>query len=642
METELESMVVRLTGDGSSFQQMWQDAQEASQKTGQEIEKLSDKVEEFASNAAQALAALGIGSLLSNALGNFQEAEDIGQRLSSVMRANGREIESTMALYNDFAIQIQNTTTLEDDFILSLLRTAETFGTTGTAATRATQDAIALSFAIDGTADSANGLIRLTTALAKGNVKQAMQFARMVPQLRGITNESEFVARSQELIAAGMQSAHDATQTSSAGFAMLSRDFGNMLEDFGKVVAQGARPFIDALRGMVAWFSSLSDETKSTIVVIAALATGLLALGPIVAGLGLLINLAFSPITLIIGGIIAGIALLVNALGGVGPTIEIIQEGFQSFWDWFQPIWDAFVGVVEAAWEAISAGASALWDSIVAIWESIVGETEVDWGMIRDAIVTALEFCEFTIRNFGLVAENVWIRLKLGFMIAVDFIKDAGIALVANVAAAAMAIGEVFSTLWDAVSGGGLEAFEGLGDRMSQTFTRVHDDIATAMGAGESDTTRSLRRELQANNQVLGQAFEDFQAQRRRAIDNGGDEASEWWEDYGEEEGEGHNEGFKKGMEKFDAVLAGSAEAISRIAEFQDRVAGMRGTSGTPRSGVGAAGARAGGDPVVANSPGPARSDSLQITQVTLLTDIRDILLRNANNNVEIEAAGLS
>lgn len=640
METELESMVVRLTGDGSSFQQMWQDAEEASQKAGQEIEGLTEKVEDFAKNAAQALAALGLGSLLANALGNFQEAEDIGQRLSSVMRANGRDIESTMGLYEDFASQIQATTTLEDDFILSLLRTAETFNLTGQSATQATQDAIALSFAIDGTADSANSLIRLTGALANGNVKQAMQFARMVPQLRGITNESEFVARAQQLIAAGMQSANDATQTSSAGFAMLSRDFGNMLEDFGKVVAEGARPFVDALREMVAWFNDLDDSTKSTIVVVAALATGLLALGPIVAGLGLLINLAFSPFTLIIGGIIAGLALLTQALGGVGPTIEIIRSGFQSFWDWFQPVWDAFVGVVSAAWEAIEAGASALWDTITGIWDSLVGEAEIDWAAIRDAIVTALEFCEFTIRNFGMVAENVWIRIKLGFMVAVDFIKDAGIALVANVSAAVMAIGEVFSTLWDAVSGGGFEAFEGLGDRMSATFTRVHDELSTAMGAGESDITRGLRRELEANNEVLGQAFEDFQRERRAANQTEQDEVEEDWSEFGEQSSDQYNEGFKKGMEKFDAVLAGSAEAFSRIAEFQDKILAMRGGAAST-GGTGAAGVRASGAPVVVNSPPPARADAAGSTQITLLTDIRDIL-RDRSSAIEIEAAGLS
>lgn len=263
-ESELERMVVRIAGDGSDYQKMLKDAEGATKDTAKAVEDAGKKIEgaeqslnHFASAAANAVVALGGLALLKDALGNFQEAEDIAVRLSAALEANGRDVEALTADYSDFAATLERTTTAEDDGIIKLLQTAETMGITGEAAKRAAKNAIALEGALGIDAQSA---IRMTTALEQGH---AEMLGRFIPALRGIQDETEQAAKAQEILAKMFGAAEATAKTSSGAMKNLSRDFGNMLEDIGAVVATAIRPFIDALSQLVAMLRELPGWVKT-------------------------------------------------------------------------------------------------------------------------------------------------------------------------------------------------------------------------------------------------------------------------------------------------------------------------------------------------------------------------------------------
>lgn len=291
METEIESLIVRLIGDGSSFQQMMQESVAASkeaaaqvEQAAKQIEGFSSKMEGFATTATQALAALGTTAMLHQAFEGFAEAEAISLHLTAALESNGRAVEATRAEYERFAAQLEKTTTMEDDAVLALLAKAEAFQLTGEAAKKAVKDSIALAAVNDGEASS---YLRFTAAMAKGDTELAMHMARMIPQLRGITDEAEFVAKAQQLIATGMSTAEAEMNSSAGALKVLKRDWGNLLEELGKFVAMAVGPVVKALTSVVAWLKELPDWVKAATVVVAGLAAAAAAIAtvaPLVIG----------------------------------------------------------------------------------------------------------------------------------------------------------------------------------------------------------------------------------------------------------------------------------------------------------------------------------------------------------------------
>lgn len=298
MDSEtLTNLVVRLTGDGSSYEAMMDRAQSSTTSAADNIESAANRAEgsikNFANSAVAALAVLGAGALGKEALGNFQEAESIGIKLNAVLEANGRNVQALTADYTDFAVALEKSTVMEDDAILKLATMAETMRTTGEATKQAVKGAIAIAAVNDGAAES---YIRFTAALARGDTETAMSMARMIPQLRGIKNETVFLAEAEKLLTVGMKAAEAEMKSSAGQLKVLRRDWGNMLEDFGKVVAVGLKPVVEWLAKGTAWLRGLSDEAKQNITIVAALVAGLVALGPAIA----IVKLLLAPILAVV------------------------------------------------------------------------------------------------------------------------------------------------------------------------------------------------------------------------------------------------------------------------------------------------------------------------------------------------------
>lgn len=259
------------------------------------------------------------GGLGYKALGEFEVMESGMLKLEAAIKANGREVERTMNSYTVFASEIQNATRIGDDNVLALLQEAESMGLTGEAAKRAAKNAISLGAAKGMAASSA---IRMTVALEQG---RSEMLGRFLPALRDIKDETERTAKAQELIG-NMFAVAEADAASFAGqMDQLNNSFGDFLEEIGAVLASMLKPFVAFLKELVTQFQELHSSTKTIIAVVIALGTGLgiviTTIGGVVIAVGTLITAYGTFITTLAGSgpIIAAFGTALNlALGPVG------------------------------------------------------------------------------------------------------------------------------------------------------------------------------------------------------------------------------------------------------------------------------------------------------------------------------------
>lgn len=187
----------------------------------------------------------GMTKLADESLKAWMETEDTLVSLQSVIESSGGDVEALTKDYQSFASAVQSVTTMGDDAVLSILQTAEAFGISGDAAKKAAKDAISIAAINDSNAAS---MIRLTARMAEGDVKGAMVFARMVPQLRGVKDGLEFVEKYQQLVDSGWVTAGRRAETLSGQLKQLENDWGDLQERMGETLAVGVLPTVKGLR----------------------------------------------------------------------------------------------------------------------------------------------------------------------------------------------------------------------------------------------------------------------------------------------------------------------------------------------------------------------------------------------------------
>lgn len=271
--TEVGNLIVRLTGDGANYQNMLSSAVSAAEGVATKLAKVGAAVSLAVSAPFIALRAAALHAFAGAEMGEI--------KLRAVLQANERQVDSTMSRYKSFALEMQRTTTAEDDAVLATFRLAETFDLTGDAAERAVKEAYALGTAAEISSDAA---MRLTAAMAKGDVETAMLFSRMVKQLRGVRDETKFVERYNKLITQGMAQAKAEATSYSGSMMQLKNDMGNLLETLGEFVARGWKPFIQYARQAIAVVQDFSPAMQQTVATITSL---LATIGPAIAGLGM-------------------------------------------------------------------------------------------------------------------------------------------------------------------------------------------------------------------------------------------------------------------------------------------------------------------------------------------------------------------
>lgn len=625
---EIAALVVRLTGDGSGYQQMLQQAGQSAQQTAEtigvnarQIEGFGRAIQGYAGAAMSALGSVQAYRFLSGAFEAFQGREVGIVRLSAALRANERDVESTTAEYRRFATQLAATSTASAGQVLGALRAAEGFNLTGAAAERATRNALNLSYAVHGTADSMESMMRLTAKVEEGDLRGAMRFARMIPQLRGVRDETEFLAKYQRLLSAGMFAASDIANSSAGVMAKLGNSYKALRADIGSAVAEGVKPYVRALTDGINWVRGMNSETRTFIVTTLGLAAALLALRPALAALGIVFNIFFGGIGLwggLIAVAIAGVAAWVASFGGVGRAWDWIKGKGEEFFEWARPMWIAFLGVAEAAWEGVKEVATYVWriiqlaaivtlGAIGDLWRRMLGGATIGWNELRDVAVEVLVSLEFTMRRLGPVLELLWLRAGQHFLEFAARVEDwFGHRFLGFLANALEAMGNI----------GGAAAL-----RLISAVPGMMAGAANAVMLEADKLQNALMEEyLKFRSRRLLEIYAPREAVRAAEI-------------AGEAVGQSFNTGVKRELGKLEGVITGSAESLSRLAAYREAnsiFGAPRPTTGRGGGGGGAFGGGGGFAPVAA-APTAANPVPVQAippsAQSRVQEEIRDILM---------------
>lgn len=533
-EDEIGRLVVRLLGDDVQYQKVLTGAAEDAERAASKIEGVTDRIGRAFGGLTLAAPIFAIGK---QAVDAFAEAETIETKLLSVLKGNQREVDSTIERYKTFAAQLQELTTAEDDAILNTLRMAETFKLTGAAAEKAVKDAYALAAIGDVSADAA---LRVTQAMAKGDVEAAMRFSRLIPALRGVRDEATFTAEYARIVAAGMEAARTETNTFTGAVTRLKVAAGNMLEPFGRIVADVLKPLIKGLRVAAIWVENLSEESKRWI---AIGAFAISALG-ITAFLGALNSVfpVLSNVKAILFGLLNPIVLVTAAVGALGYWVVTHTRAGAVALDWFGRQWARLVEHVRPAIEGIKAAIAAgnLKLAFDIAWVQIQISFQEGIRPLREAWIGFLTFF-----------KRAWAE-------SVAFVRTQWLGVTTSIAEMLISSG---------LFGGDVdEVLKTLNEDSERAANRIKADRQAAMDAIDAEAAKRMQgldaqlRDLETRrNELTEQArAENIFAQRA------GGRIGEAGRDAGRQ----FNRALVDEIKRFQAVEYGGAEAISRIAEF--------------------------------------------------------------------------
>jgi phage-related minor tail protein len=353
------------------------------QKAGESFKRAGKVMTDFGKNLSLKVTAPILG-LAAASLKLFDTQIQSEQKLAASLRAGGEEVENNLASFKEFASGLQAITTVGDEATLSMLGIAKTMGLSNENSQQAVKQAIGLSSAMGISAESA---IRMTAALADGD---AMMLTRYFPTLKKIKDSTERAKVAQDLLNKAFQQSKVEAQEGLGPLKQLQNQFGDLLEEFGAIVAEGILPVINKLKGMISTFQDLSPGVKKTIVIIGALLAVigplLLVIGAIVTQIGVMLvvlptlgatitatvipaliamSAAMIPILVVAAKIILVIALIVGAFKLWMFTLRKLKSMFEDTFGPIGDIVDAFIEKLDNISPVLGNIARAIKDTVV-------------------------------------------------------------------------------------------------------------------------------------------------------------------------------------------------------------------------------------------------------------------------------------
>jgi TP901 family phage tail tape measure protein len=270
-----------------------------------------------------------------------------------------------------------------------------------------------------------SGLRMALGRLAKEGVKDVpAEMARLITKIKETKDESEAAAIAVELFGSrnavdmaaairegrleiddlvnslnNSQGALQQTAADSETTAEKWDKFKNKMMLAGAQIGDAIMPVLDKIADLLSkvaeWFTALPEPVQQVVIAAGLFAA---AIGPVIAGVGMLttavmgLNIAFlaNPITWIIAAIVALGAILVYAWN----EFEWFREGLQSIWDsimeamqpvvdWFRDNWDQIKDVLVTAFKVIAA---VIAGSLFAMWKGIEVVVKIVAGFIKGLI----------------------------------------------------------------------------------------------------------------------------------------------------------------------------------------------------------------------------------------------------------------
>ena len=253
-----------------------------------------------------------------------QQAKAIAQ-VEAGLKSTGGQVGYTSKQLQKMASDLQSKTLFGDEEILKDA-TAQllTFtNITGEQFAQSQQAALDLATRLDGDLKSASIMLGKALNDPVANLsamsRAGIQFSEDQKEVIKALAEGGNMAEAQSIILEELSrqyggSAEAAAAAGTGGLKQLQNAFGDLQEEFGKVIMDFMPPVIDGLKKMLAAFQNLSPEAKRFMVIGAGIAA---ALGPLLVLLPSLIQgfmALLSPVGLIVGAIVGlGIAIVTFA-----------------------------------------------------------------------------------------------------------------------------------------------------------------------------------------------------------------------------------------------------------------------------------------------------------------------------------------
>lgn len=606
-QTQLEELVVKISADVSGLvkaaetgKKVLDQLNNSSKAMVDQVGRLTGQLRNFAGGVAAAFGAIGLHLGFGSMLSAWKTQEEAVIGLNAVLRANGREVDTLSRDYQDFASKVQEGSVFGDEYVISLLKTAETYRITGDAAKQAAKDSLALA-TINGS--SASAMMRITAAMAQGDVQKAMRMGRLVKQLRGIKDEAEFVVEYEKLVRAGTEMMGTIAQTASGRIQQLKNAMGDFAEDLGKATAEVIKPFVEVLIQFGKWFRSLSPEVQSTTAKVILFTTAILGLGPALRVLSMLtwpvtylasIALMIVKQIILIGLWIAWKAVLLGVLILIAPLIAGVLAYKAAVWllNAALTVTNVLMAVATGTLIVAMVAAMALLYAgvmgvVAAIGAFVTGMAEM-WSAVSSSSSLGGLF-----REWGGIIQDIWQAMRVNMPLAFDMMKTAFSLAVAEVKSIAPSLWNFlrvgFSEVWDYVTESFQKKFAETMQSMSGLFgvllgnagaRLVEDATRQAASINLEQRLADMQRRIARAGNAIG--FEETAEIRRlkneyqklKDILNNPDQAAAY--ESGERIGGAMSAGIRKELGKFDSVLYGSAEALARIASYSARYAEVK------------------------------------------------------------------
>ncbi len=259
------------------------------------------------------------------ALKSWDKQEKAIAQVNAGLISTGNAVGFTSEQLQKMASDLQNTSLFGDEEILQDA-TAQLLTFTNIAGeqfARTQQAAIDLSTRLGGDLKSAsiqlgkalNDPVANLSALSRSGIQFSKEQKAVIKSLA----ESNKLADAQTIILDELARQYGGAGEAAAkaglgGFKQLQNSIGDLMEDFGAIIAQAILPFVDKIKTMIASFKALSPATKKFIVILAGVAA---AIGPILLLAGTILPAIASGFTLLMGPL----GLVIAALTTVGVII---------------------------------------------------------------------------------------------------------------------------------------------------------------------------------------------------------------------------------------------------------------------------------------------------------------------------------
>jgi hypothetical protein len=350
-----------------------------------------------------------------------QQAKAIAQ-VEAGLKSTGNTVGFTSKQLQQMASDLQTKTIFGDEEILkdatSQLLTFTNIA--GDQFTRTQSVALDLATRLDGDLKSAsiqlgkalNDPIANLSALSRSGI----QFSEDQKQVIKSLTESGRLAEAQTVILDELEkqyggSAEAAAKAGTGGLKQLANSFGDLQEEFGKIIMEFLPPVIDGLKNMLAAFQNLSPQVKRFMVIGAGIAA---ALGPLLVILPSIIQgfmALLSPIGLIIAAVVGlGIAIVTFA-DEIAPYITDVINYFITLYN-ESSLLRGIIGGIKGTVQVVFDFFLFAVDSVISAFKdlgTIIGAVmRGDFSAIPELISNAFTNAADRMAEFGTKAAEDW------------------------------------------------------------------------------------------------------------------------------------------------------------------------------------------------------------------------------------------